>query len=456
VPTTPVVGAQPANVAVTHPGAGTVFFGANSISVPVAKATVNLNGSNVVFNTGSRPATAITLGSGVSITADPTAPAGIALAAMAISPAQLTATLLPTTVATTTFDSAGAVNAGHVSTALNNLSANAGLVGAVNSSPVLTALGNAGSVANGIVNTANAAANSFTSASTSNVLSGSSNSTSAAANNFTVNAANAAALTPVMYSAPAGASSWISDTELTSGRIPAVMSSDEDFGITPDVSTVVEMEEQDEAALPEAGKAMMVKPGMPLTGSVSSTANGVKTVSLKRGSVVFAPSRDTLVNTPFGTVKIDAKSIVLIMSFRHGLSVFDLADAHGKAVVVQAGKHDVVLNPGMHVSITRDSVGGFEQINPAQLIGYGNINERRLGEGMKAFTSEFSVPLAVSAVSPLRQLVNSKHPNAQRVSKHMLKTAAILTQIHNAKYEQIMRPALTAYQNPADAAALLH
>jgi hypothetical protein len=339
------------------------------------------------------------------------------------------------------------------------LSANAGLVGAVNSSPVLTALGNVGSAASGsgigILNTANAASNSLTNAA-SNLLSGSSNSTSTSASNFAFNAANASALTPVMYSAPTGASSWISDTELTTGRIPAVMSSDEDFGITPDVSTVVEMEEQDEAALPEAGKAMMVKAGMPLTGSVSSAANGVKVVSLNRGSVVFAPSRDTLVNTPFGTVKIDAKSIVLIMSFRHGLSVFDLADAHGKAVVVQAGKHDVVLNPGMHVSITRDTVGGFEEINPAQLIGYGNINERRLGEGMKAFTSEFSVPLAVAAVNPLRQLVNSKHPNAQRVSKHMLKTAAILTQIHNAKYEQIMRPALTAYQNPTDAAAILH
>jgi len=71
VPASPVIGTAPANVTVSQSGGGQVFFGNNRI---VANTPVNLAtaiGTRIVFNTGTRPASAITLGGGVTITADP-------------------------------------------------------------------------------------------------------------------------------------------------------------------------------------------------------------------------------------------------------------------------------------------------------------------------------------------------------------------------------------------------
>jgi hypothetical protein len=252
-------------------------------------------------------------------------------------------------------------------------------------------------------------------------------------------------LMPTLMSkhSPALDGTWISETELVSGKIPAVLAADEECGINSPVSTIVEMQEED--AMPEVTQTM--RAGKPLIGSVSRTASGAKVVTLKNGSVVFAPSRDTVVNTPFGTVRISAKSLVLVMSFRNGLGVFDMHDVHSRAVVVSAGDKELTLSPGMQVVVTHDSVRSFEQINPAQLFGYSGLRDRNLGHGLKAFISEFSVTQAISAVTPLKQLVNSEHPQAQKHAKHLLKTAAILNQMHSGTYEQIARTQLTAYQS---------
>jgi hypothetical protein len=463
-------GTKPANVTEQHPGIGAAFYGTNSIFVPTGPVTLVLDGSNIVFSTGSLPASAIIVGANTTITADPTLPGAQAQSSMssvsvpmmftapAFQSALNNVLILPSlsapesTSAVTNSLLAAPASSRQDFGGASGLSANAELMGAVNSPPVLAALGG-GSAEN--------AANSANGVNINGIANGATNTINGSTTGYTLNSANAGAITPAMRNAMDGSwgsSSWISDTELSTGKIPAVLSSDEELGVTPDVSTVVEMEEQDEFEpriaignrAATGNLAATVKPGRPLTGSVSRSTGGVKSVNLSRGSVVFAPSRDTVVSTPFGTVKIDAKSVVLMMSFRHGLTVFDLDDAHGKAVVVKAGNREVVLNPGMHTSITRDSVGGFEEINPAQLIGYRNIKERLLDQGLKAYVSEFSVMQAVQTVTPLKQLVNSKHPHAQKVAGHLLKTAAILSQATNGTYEQVMRPGLTAYQNPTD------
>ena len=78
------------------------------------------------------------------------------------------------------------------------------------------------------------------------------------------------------------------------------------------------------------------------------------------------------------------------------------------------------------------------------MIGYRNMTERALGNGLKAFVSEFSIAHSISTVMPLKQLINTKQSHAQKVADHMLKTAAILLQMNNAPYEQVTRSSLTA------------
>jgi hypothetical protein len=262
----------------------------------------------------------------------------------------------------------------------------------------------------------------------------------------TVNSANAAQLLPALFRVNDG--SWISDTELVTGKIPAVFSSDENLGIKPGISTVIEMEDEnvtDQSQQPSTRASF--QPGLPLTGSITRTVGVSRVVRLTRGSVVFAPSRDTVVNTPFCQVKIDAKSVVMLMAFRHGVAIFNLDDAHSRAVVVKAGDSDLVLSPGMHAVVTVDSVKNFADVNPAQLIGHHTIREQSLGKGLKAFTSAFSVPQAISAVVPLNQLLKSQEPRAHKVAQHLLKTTTMLMQMNNREYEQVLRPAVTAYKN---------
>jgi hypothetical protein len=65
------ISATPTNVVIDQTGAGKVFFGSNSITASAPPNTVNAHGANVVFSKPANAGTAITLGGGVTITADP-------------------------------------------------------------------------------------------------------------------------------------------------------------------------------------------------------------------------------------------------------------------------------------------------------------------------------------------------------------------------------------------------
>jgi hypothetical protein len=91
VPASPAPGSAPAaNVVVNNISGGMAFFGTNGITANPPDNTLNLAGSNIVFNTGSSAATAITLNGGVTVTADPstaTAPIHIGSATIVTSAA---------------------------------------------------------------------------------------------------------------------------------------------------------------------------------------------------------------------------------------------------------------------------------------------------------------------------------------------------------------------------------
>src|SRR5262249_16147830 len=56
---------------ITSTGGGQVFYGSNGIIANGPANSLNALGRNVVFSTGTLPATAITLNGNVTITADP-------------------------------------------------------------------------------------------------------------------------------------------------------------------------------------------------------------------------------------------------------------------------------------------------------------------------------------------------------------------------------------------------
>jgi hypothetical protein len=75
VPGSPTNTTAPSNMAVTTANGGQVFFGVNSIASECCNQSSNANGAQIVFNTGSDPATNIVLTTGDTFTAFNQAPA---------------------------------------------------------------------------------------------------------------------------------------------------------------------------------------------------------------------------------------------------------------------------------------------------------------------------------------------------------------------------------------------
>lgn len=198
--------------------------------------------------------------------------------------------------------------------------------------------------------------------------------------------------------------------------------------------------------------AIVLSSGEIFGGSISQSSRYAsseltETLSSKDGPVLFVPTKDTAIETPFGIVKISGNSIALVSVSSAGLSVFDLDDQHKGSVSVESNGHNVVLSPGRHVLITPHHRAEFAQLNPIETIAHRALSSS-VKNGHRAHMSEFSVLSAIDSVKPLKALAASSHPNARKISGRMLKTTAILMQLGGAReqYQHYFRPHMTAMQ----------
>lgn len=460
--TTAVAGPTPVGVEFTQDGvpitnlpAGTFFFGTNGIAVSGTSATdptIQMNvigGKSVIFNTGALAAKAITVQGGTSanktvITADPPITAGVASAAMAGDRGSAASQLVaPSSFSDTTMSSgslpsesvpqlSSAETYTTLDTSATGSFANAG--GFTTSAPqpsagAIDVSGSSRLVAPDMVLAGSASLNLIptNSAALATDLSdygqaGTTLSTNLSSD-LSSNLPPLSASSPVTSAlAPSQAQEgWLSETELSSGHVPGIVCSDADMAIHSDVSTVVDL-------------------------TKSGAAHG-GAHQLNKGAVLFAPTVDTTVETPHGKIRIDANSVVFVLSFKDGVAVFDIDDTHKNAVAVTTGEREVSLAPGCHVMLTGDNVRTMGDINPAQLIGHRNVKEHALSSGRKMFSSEFSIPHAIGAVLPVKQLMDAKHSHSKQLANHLMKTVAIHMHLNqNAdNYKQLLRPSTTAY-----------
>lgn len=179
------------------------------------------------------------------------------------------------------------------------------------------------------------------------------------------------------------------------------------------------------------------------TTSVKSVAHSER-VSIKSGNVLFVPSSDTVVDTPYGIVRVGAKSVALVSVTPAGLAVYDLDDKHKGAVVLESNGHNLVLSPGCHAMVTPHHEAQFAQINAIETIAHRNLTSA-LKNGMRAHTSEFSVISAMDTVRPIKAMFKTLHPKGKQVADHMLKTSAIVLQLGSGgKYQHYFKPRFTA------------
>jgi mucin-19 len=210
-------------------------------------------------------------------------------------------------------------------------------------------------------------------------------------------------------SSDAHAAGWASETELRNGQIPAQV-----------LMGLMSLTDTSESHSPEMS-------------------------TLNRGSILLALTTDRLIKTPSGEVKIKAGSLVLVMSFSHGLAVYNLHDRCKDSVQVTTGNEKIVLSPGRCLMLLNSSKA-FEQINPAQLVAYRCINERLTSNALRAVEAQFSLLTAINAIQPLGPLLASKDPSAVRLANQLLKTTSIMMQLQASgpAFRQVLRPQVTA------------
>ena len=185
---------------------------------------------------------------------------------------------------------------------------------------------------------------------------------------------------------------------------------------------------------------------------ITGGANGVSAmphsecVTLNNGSVLFVASKDTTVVSSRGTVKLAAGAIALVVADDNHLSVYDVNDHHKRSVEVEVGGRSIPLSPGRHVTVAHKKFNQFAEVNAIEAMMHRNVGSHELGNNRKAFTTEFSLPGAIEVLKPLKAMVNSKHPEAQKVAAKVFKTSAVLLQLgqNGASYEFHAKPKTVA------------
>jgi hypothetical protein len=85
-----------------------------------------------------------------------------------------------------------------------------------------------------------------------------------------------------------------------------------------------------------------------------------------------------------------------------------------------------VLAPGKELLLTRNSTDDFVTLNPGNNLGYRNVNFSDLGNGIKAYTCEFSIAHGLTNVPVIHSLLAAKDPIQRKIAHKLLKNAAII------------------------------
>jgi hypothetical protein len=420
-PSKGVVGMQPTNVTPSSSGTGGIFYGLAGITAnPPSSKLTSQNASLIFNNTGSGGATAITLSGSDTITADPpSAPAAAAIA--------------------------GQVRSDLVSNFnLGQIQSQAGTSGfAQQSGLALTPINALTTIAaSGLLNSASASAD---------VVPAITSGLGASNVNQSYSSVQSALSVDEIVSTTSGSvtSSNTSATATPATATRTLYGAATRFDLP--VQSVYVGRDDDKAA--SSIDAALVGTGcdIGIDGAKHVEMGGwtgpdTAAFKLRKGNVVVAAGKDMVIDTAFGKVHVAANAVALVMALPTGTAVYNLDDSGKDSVVISIGDKQLSLAPGRQAMITSHLVDGFEMVNPAESFGYRNITRNKVGGGLQAFTSDFSMINAMANVKQLKALIASKHPQARRVAGHMLKTAAILSQIsgNGGQYMQYPHPRMTA------------
>ncbi len=393
----PVDGVAPAGVTIRETAGGQVTFGA-AVSNPLGSITSDVSatfealGRNLVFNTGSLGATAITVGADAIITADPPSAGGSSVA-------QILANIAAANGRTTASGSQSGASAAPAAT--GSSARGAGLGGFELTS----------AVSNPVTTGTSMPSNNAEATTATNVL-----------NSFSTISNNAAPLAGLNSGA-------IQFTTTSSATSRDMLGTSFGMGIAgaQEQGLTVDSVKRSNANL--------------LLGEVSN----VERRSLNRGPLLVSPVKDMIVDTPHGSVSVAAKSLSLLIVNENGVAIYNLHDHHKHAVKVHRSGHTVSVAPGTSAMIYGSNSGAFEEVNPAEFIRYRGLQTSMLKDA-KLYRAEFDVISLLGALPAFKEMMQSESEETRKDMKNVLKTAAILMQLsaNGQPFKFYAKPQVTA------------
>ena len=142
------------------------------------------------------------------------------------------------------------------------------------------------------------------------------------------------------------------------------------------------------------------------------------------------PNRDVQVQTREGLVTIPKGTVAWVMETGNDAAIYDLHDTlHTGTVKITANQKQFVLSPGKELLLTKNNNDDFANINPGNVLGYRNVGSTDLGNGVKAYVCDFSIPHGATNIPAIHSLLNSKDPAHRKVGRKILKNAAIIADL---------------------------
>ncbi|MBX9668790.1 MAG: hypothetical protein K2X93_14280 [Candidatus Obscuribacterales bacterium] len=156
-------------------------------------------------------------------------------------------------------------------------------------------------------------------------------------------------------------------------------------------------------------------------------------LEITHGQKLLAATRDTVMSTAHGVVRVSSGALVLIVANDKSLSVFDLHDRHKDSVVVEHPGKSVSLAPGRHIHLSAHDPVDFAQVNPVESVLHRNVVKSSLSSGGCVFLSEFSMPSLISTVHPLNEVMQRRTKRSAKLANDLVKTSAILLHLSSSE-----------------------
>lgn len=154
---------------------------------------------------------------------------------------------------------------------------------------------------------------------------------------------------------------------------------------------------------------------------------------LSKGNMLLLPPANAQggmeVQTQEGTLTVAPGSMAFLIETGNDVAVYALHEDQRGDITFRSGKHTIDLSTGQQAVFSRNSTDFFSKINPGALIPARQVNEYKLDNGVKAFIAEYSMPMALSIIRPLKGMRQSDNAELRKVSGTVQKNAAILSLI---------------------------